>query len=272
MAPASIVWRWTRRIWIGFGLTATAIFVSWSFVAFRASEEAHAALHSDASVRVERIEGGSRFSPSRPSGYDVGLLFFPGGMVDPAAYAPLARAVASTGFTAIVLHLPRRGVFGGANDPSLYDRARATMTGTGGPSRWIVAGHSRGAVIASQLAGERPRGLAGVVLIGTTHPRDVDLSALAVPVTKIVASRDGLAKPQEVEANRHLLPETTNWVRVDGGNHSQFGWYGFQPFDRRATILPARQRALMIAAVIDALRKPAPLPSARATLPTPSAR
>ncbi|HZF68146.1 MAG TPA: alpha/beta hydrolase, partial [Gemmatirosa sp.] len=99
----------------------------------------------------------------------------------------------------------------------------------------------------------RPAGLAGLILIGTSHPRDVDLSALQVPVTKIVGTRDGLARPADVERNRGLLPAGTRWVWIAGGNHSQFGWYGFQPGDRRPTVAAAAQRAVMIRAVLDAL-------------------
>lgn len=259
---------WIKRIWITAGLAATAIFVIWSLIAFRASGEARAADGTDASVRVERSDGVRRFTPSNGATNDVGLLFFPGGMVDPTAYAPLARAVAAAGHTAVIVELPRRGAFGGADDPALLERAHRVMTSNGGPQRWIIAGHSRGAVVTSQLASGRPTRMAGVVLIGTTHPRDVDLSGLTVPVTKIVATRDGLARPAAVEANRHLLPASTRWVRIDGGNHSQFGWYGFQPGDRFARIDAADQRRQMIDAVLSALRSAAitraiPLPSGR---------
>jgi len=75
-----------------------------------------------------------------------------------------------------------------------------------------------------------------------------------VPVTKVVGTRDGLASRGEVEANRHLLPASTRWVWVEGGNHSRFGWYGFQPGDRRATIPAAAQRRQMLDAVLDLLR------------------
>lgn len=249
------LFRRIRIIWIAVGLTATVVFVVWSLIAFRASDVARAAEVSNAAVSVERRAGARRFTPSAPASAGIGLLFFPGGMVDPSAYAPLARAVADSGFVAVLLELPRRGAFGGADDPDLYDRARAVLRGSMGPRRWVVAGHSRGAVIASQLVSENPPGLAGVVLIGTTHPRDVDLSRLRVPITKIVGTRDGIARPPAVEANKHLLPATTRWVRIDGGNHSQFGWYGFQPGDRFASIAPDTQRWLMINAVIESLRR-----------------
>lgn len=259
----AVVLRWIRRIWISVGLGATVVFCLWSLIAFRASSTARAAEASDAAVRVTRADGARRFTPSSPASSEVGLLFFPGGMVDPTAYAPLARAAAAAGFEAVVLELPRRGAFGGADAPELYDRADALMRDSAAPARWIVAGHSRGAVVATQLAGSRPAGLAGVVLIGTTHPRDVDLSGLGLPITKVVGTRDGLARPASVEANRHLLPAGTRWVSIEGANHSQFGWYGFQPGDRFATIAASEQRALMIAAVLDALRAAASERAAR---------
>lgn len=250
--------KWLKRIWITVGLTATAVFVTWSLIAFRATGEARTAEVSDAVVHFERLDGMLRFTPSGGTTKDVGLLFFPGGMVEPTAYAPLARAVAADGYTAVIVELPRRGLFGGAEDPELFARARDVMRDRGAaPRRWVIGGHSRGAVVTSQLASERPTGLAGVVLIGTTHPRDVDLSGLEVPVTKLIATRDGLARPAGVEANRHLLPASTRWVRIEGGNHSQFGWYGFQPGDRRADISASEQRRQMIGAVIGALQSAA---------------
>lgn len=242
-----------KRAWISVGLGATAVFVIWSLIAFRASAEAHAAETSDSVVRVERRDGLRRFAPFGGTPSNVGLLFFPGGMVDPTAYAPLARAVAAAGHSAVIVDLPRRGAFGGADDPELFERARTVMRGRSGPRRWVIAGHSRGAVVASQLASERPGGMVGLVLIGTTHPRDVDLSDLKIPVTKLIATRDGLARAAGVERNRHLLPASTRWVTIEGGNHSQFGWYGFQPGDRTARIEASEQRRQLIDAVLAAL-------------------
>ena len=237
------------------GIGFTIIFVTWSLLAYRASPTARAALVGDAEVTVTRELGRWTFSPSsRQSAGAVRLLFFPGALVDPVAYAPLARAVASAGFEATILELPRRGAFGGADDPELYARARALLRGGASRDQWVVAGHSRGAVVTTQLAAERPVGMAGLIFIGSSHPRDVSLAALTVPVTKIAGTRDGLASPDEVRANTHNLPAATRWVWIEGGNHSQFGWYGFQPGDRFARITADAQRAAMIAAVLDAMR------------------
>jgi pimeloyl-ACP methyl ester carboxylesterase len=250
------LWRRVRLVWITAGLAVTAAFVIWSLVAFRASAPARGAVVSDSAVAVGHSDGVWSFLPRRPMSAGIpALVFFPGALVDPVAYAPLVRAAAGAGFPSYIVELPRRGAFGGANDPALEERLDRLLAATGTPRRWVIAGHSRGAVVASQIASERRKGFAGLVLIGSSHPRDVDLSTLAVSVTKVAGTRDGLATRTEVEENRAKLPASTRWVWIEGGNHSQFGWYGFQPGDRRATIAAATQRATMIQAVLDALAR-----------------
>jgi len=243
-----------KRAWITTGIAATIVFIAWSLVAYRANAEGRSAARSDSLVANVRREGVWRFSSPRAKAPTAGLLFFPGALVDPAAYAPLARAVAAAGFAVTLVELPRRGAFGGANDPELLGRALDETRTRDGPRRWVVAGHSRGAVAAVDFAAAYPGSLAGLVLVGTTHPRDVDLAALRVPVTKIIGSNDGIASERKSEANRRLLPSTVRWIRIEGGNHSQFGWYGFQPGDRFAGIPPEEQRARMVAAILDMLR------------------
>jgi len=248
------IWNRIRQVWITLGLSATAVFVTWSLLAYRASDAGRVAVRPDAEVDVRHDGAVWYFTPRHaPAAPRAGLVFFPGALVDPVAYAPLARAVAAAGSRSYIVELPRRGAFGGAESPEVWARLRTVLQQTTTPARWVAAGHSRGAVVASQLANDPPSGFSGLVLIGTSHPRDVDLSRLTVPVTKVAGTLDGLASRAEVEQNREKLPPSTRWVWVEGGNHSQFGWYGFQPGDRRAAIDATVQRAMMIRAVLDAL-------------------
>jgi len=242
------LWPVIRRVWISAALTATAVFVTWSLVAYRANAEARAAAASEGVVSVDGVW---RFTPASDAKTST-LIFFPGSLVDPRAYAPLASSVAAAGYPVLVVELPRRGAFGGAESASLRMRIAAAMSSIPAHHAVVIGGHSRGAVVASSVAARESR-LAGLVLIGTSHPRDVDLSGLKMPVTKIVGTRDGLASPEEVEQNAALLPAHTRWIRIEGGNHSQFGWYGFQPLDRRPRIAADEQHAIMISAVLDLL-------------------
>jgi pimeloyl-ACP methyl ester carboxylesterase len=225
-----------------------------SLVAYRATDEARRALVSDDDVTVTRRESSWEFVPSgganRPR---VGLVFFAGALVDPVAYAPLARAAAAEGYPAVLVELPWRGAFGGADRPEALSRARTAMQRVPVAHGWVAAGHSRGAAVAARLVYTDPRDIVGLVLIASSHPRDFSLAATTMPVTKIYGTRDGLASVDEVEANHDKLPEATRWIPIAGGNHSQFGWYGFQPGDRPAAIDREFQQAQTIAAVLKAL-------------------
>jgi pimeloyl-ACP methyl ester carboxylesterase len=244
-------WKTIQRIWIITGLTATAIFVTWSLLAYRAQgPERLTALQSDARVTVTAADGYWSFTPQAPA--RAGLMFFPGALVDPVAYAPLVHAIADAGYTAILIQVPRRGAFGGAEGPEVFARARAAAAGAP-VRRWVVAGHSRGGVIACHVVRDGFPGLAGAVLLGTSHPRDFSLAATTVPMTRVYGTRDTIADVDKVEATRVNLPPSARIIRIDGGNHSQFGYYGFQPGDWPATITREAQQAIIRQAILDAL-------------------
>jgi len=122
-----------------------------------------------------------------------------------------------------------------------------------GVSEWVVGGHSRGGALAARFALESGAGVRGLVLLGTSHPRDFSLAGSKLLVTKILGTRDGVAALEKSEMNRHLLPDSTRWVLLEGGNHSQFGSYGFQPGDSFATIDRELQQELSRQAILELL-------------------
>jgi hypothetical protein len=132
------VWPVIRRIWIKTGITATVVFVTWSLWAYRASSAAHAAMVSDEQVDVLRVAHHWTFLP-RAAVLPVGLLFFPGALVDPVAYAPLLRRVAEAGYPVVLVQVPRRGAFGGAEGAEPLNRGVTAMASVAPASRWVVA-------------------------------------------------------------------------------------------------------------------------------------
>src|SRR5688572_5445589 len=161
-------WQKVHYVWTRLGALAGIIFVGWSLIAYRANGQGRAALEPDAKVSVKRADAYWRFDGPNPA--PVGLVFFPGGLVDPVAYAPLVRTVAVHGYTALLVELPRRGAFGGAVGPDVtgrYLRAMREAQGSGGPARWVLGGHSRGAAVAAEALRAMPTGIAGLVLIGS---------------------------------------------------------------------------------------------------------
>lgn len=253
MSDRKGVWYWIRRVWATLGMLAMLGFAGWSFVAYRASGDARTALVSDDRVGVVRGAHHWLLAPGETSPRKVALVFFPGALVEPAAYAPLLRKVALAGYTVLLVELPHRGVFGGADGAEVIDRTRRAMLGVSSVSEWVIAGHSRGGAVAARFVRESGAGVRGLVLVGTSHPRDFSLAESNLLVTKILGTRDGVAPIAKSEENRHLLPATSRWVLIEGGNHSQFGSYGFQPWDHFATVDRDRQQELTRKAIVDAL-------------------
>src|SRR5690606_34512193 len=90
-----------------------------------------------------------------------------------------------------------------------------------------------------------------LILIATTHPRDFSLENVKIPVMKIYGSDDGIADENSILTNRSKLPSVTRFARIEGANHAQFGYYGFQLGDNVARISRERQQAETLRLMLD---------------------
>jgi pimeloyl-ACP methyl ester carboxylesterase len=164
----------------------------------------------------------------------VGLVIYPGGRVDPRSYAPLARTIAEAGYLVVIPPMPL--------DLAVLapDRASDVMAAYPEIEQWVLGGHSLGGAMAAKYAHDNPSLVSGLVL-WAAYPADSDsLKGLAIPVLSIYGTEDmGL---DGIEAGRDLLPDETQWVVMEGGNHAQFGWYGDQRGDGEATISRIEQQ------------------------------
>jgi pimeloyl-ACP methyl ester carboxylesterase len=133
------------------------------------------------------------------------------------------------------------------------ERAIGVTTSHPEISRWVLSGHSLGGALACRAVRSDPTAFSAMVLVGTTHPKQDDLSSLTIPVTKVYASNDGIAPKEKIIANKRLLPKDAHWVEIEGGNHSQFGYYGHQLFDGQATISREAQQSATRSALLQAL-------------------
>ena len=240
-----------RTVWITFGV----LFSLWMVNSFRAQGFDRTILESDQTIIVEKTDQYIRFQPTQ-SQQPAAFIFLPGGMVAPEAYAPMSRAISEHGFNVFILKLPFGSAPLGPQEADVMRQALEIIDSNTSLQYWIVGGHSRGAAIASRFASLHAESLDGLVLIGTSHPKEEasDLSNTNLSVTKIYATNDGLASTDEVEANARYLPDDTKWVLIEGGNHSQFGYYGGQLGDNAATISREQQQELTIEAILSALR------------------
>jgi pimeloyl-ACP methyl ester carboxylesterase len=114
--------------------------------------------------------------------------------------------------------------------------------------------------MAAQYAARHPGAAQGVVLWGAYPPSSASLAESPLAVASIFGTNDGLATPAKILASHSLLPPTTTWVEIDGGNHAQFGWYGPQTGDGLASVSRAEQQSQAVQATIALLRSLAPGP------------
>lgn len=226
-------------------------FAVYMYVQSRATWEARLALRSDATVRVTVRSHDVLFEPVAAQRLAAGLLFLPGTPVDPVAYAPLTRAIASRGYPTAIVFLPRRGL-ASPESSLLATRAEDAMRALGA-DRWVIAGHSRGGAFGSRLVLDEQDRYAALVLIGTTHPRSFSLARTAVDVIQVSGDRDGTTSEAELAAARTRLPVATRRAVIAGANHSQFGFYGRYPFDGTSEITRADQITQTVDILLDAL-------------------
>jgi pimeloyl-ACP methyl ester carboxylesterase len=238
--------RWVRIVWVTGGM----LFMGWMVWSMQARDIPEEKRRSTAALSV--IEGDDTvvFLPTAPAAGRAAVVFLPGGMVDPDSYLPLVRAVADAGWPAAIVELPWRMAFSEAAEEQVWRRVTAVRGILGSERPLVLGGHSRGAAMSARFASQHPDELAGLFLLGTTHPKDDDLSSFGGAVVKVSATRDCVADLEDSLANKRRLPPRTVWVTIEGGNHAQFGYYGQQLGDCAATIDRATQQRHVLASLL----------------------
>ena len=236
------VWRVVRVLWVIGGL----FFFVWMWRSFQAQGVDMTTLTASPSIYIATEGPALEIMPIETSEL-VGLIFYPGGMVDPRAYLPMAHALAERGYPVLILKLPYRSAPLAEQEAVVHDYVRTTIRESIIP-HWAIGGHSRGAALATRFAHQYPTIADALILVGTTHPKEAErsLATLTIPVIKIYGTNDGIADPETILANRYLLPIQSQFLPIEGGNHSQFGYYGSQLGDGRATITRERQQAQLV--------------------------
>jgi pimeloyl-ACP methyl ester carboxylesterase len=226
-------------------LLALAGFTIWAYTPLGPMPEALAAMSSDDQVQVEAGPW-LTFSPtgSQP---DTGLILYPGGRVDYRSYAPLAREIARQGYTVVIVPMPfNLAVFSAG-------RASDVMAAHPEVQRWAIGGHSLGGAMAANYAYNHPDAVSGLALLAAYPAGNNSLADRKLDVLSIYGTHDGAVS--KLEASKSLLPQGTEWVAVEGGNHAGFGWYGPQPGDGVATISREEQQAQTTEAIVALLSR-----------------
>jgi len=191
-----------------------------------------AAMQSSQTVTVADDEIIS-FSPTEPA--HTGIIFYPGGLVEPAAYAPVLHAIAQEGILVVITPMP-------FNLAIFNTGAAEDVIGTYPDiDRWILAGHSLGGAAAAIYAYSHPESIDGLVFWDSYPPNSASLSDDILSVLSIYGTTNGVPNTENFDDTRDLLPEDALFVPIEGASHAQFGDYGPQKDDVEPSISLAEQ-------------------------------
>ncbi len=236
---------WRRVLWV-VSVVAAIIWIgtiAW-LKPFSAQEPSLAAMQSDDEVTVTETPTAIVMAPAQGAP-TTGVLFQPGARVDARAYAGLMRPLAAGGDLVVIPKQPIGLAF-------LSTGALATARSAHPEIKnWVVGGHSLGGTVASStaLSDAEESATAPVtgLLLYASYPAS-DSRAMNASVLSISGSEDGLATPDDIAASKANLPESAQFVVVEGGTHAFFGDYGSQPGDG----VPGISRADAQAQIVDA--------------------
>jgi len=183
----------------------------------------------------------------------VGFIILPGGNCDPRSYAPAAHAIAAKGFFTCIIPVPNCVATSG------YLRADRIINDYGKIRKWVIGGHSIGGTAAGFYA-LQSNNISGVVIWASFMDEAHRLDNTALKVLSVTGSLDGRATPELVNEYSIYLPADTVFVKIEGGNHTQFGWIDPYPLpylsqDNAATITIEEQQEIIVRATADFLKQ-----------------
>lgn len=185
-----------------------------------------------------------------PTGDSVGnLVFYQGGLVEPEAYLPLAVDLSEEGWR---VFLPRMPLHFSILDTDRFDDIYDDYPSD---KDWWIGGHSLGGTSALFYAAENESHLSGILLLASYPSESTDLSQSTLPVLSLTGSQDFVLDDDQYEATKRLLPEHTQFVEIEGGNHSNFGYYGFQSGDGESLITRDEQHQHVIKAFLETVHE-----------------
>ena len=190
-----------------------------------------------------------------------GFIFVPGGLVDPHAYISLMQIIADEGIDVFILKSEANLSIIEISKPLKLKKEIEHI------ENWFIGGHSLGGISSQALVHNNSDAFEGLILLGVYPSEPYTLAEWDKHVLSIFSDQDQLSTPEEVEENKAFLPTAfdivdpsdfeyllindpvTFYYLIEGGNHAQFGDYGFQKGDGESSISRTEQHQLTGAAI-----------------------
>lgn len=177
------------------------------------------------------------------------MVLYQGGLVEMEAYLPLAKEFSEEGYRVFIPYMPFNLAIIDSNAfESIYEEYNSNLP-------WWIGGHSLGGTSALIYADKHVEQLEGIILLASYPSESVDISDSDLSVLSITASNDQILNQDNFEESKDLLPNNTIYRQIDGGNHSNFGYYGFQEGDGKSDITREEQQQKVVEYFIENIDK-----------------
>ena len=208
-------------------------------------------------VQVDETPNYISLKPTTVTSSKTGLLFYPGGLVDPHAYIPTLQGLAVEGYTIVIVKVAANLAITSTN------KAESCKANFPEIEQWVLSGHSLGGAVTCIDIHNNPLQYVGAVLMASYTNDNANLADWDGAVLSLFGEKDGLATPETIRENEGLLPTgitieqltdmptnptggQTIYHQITGGNHAQFGSYGAQDKDGIASITRAEQHTEVV--------------------------
>ncbi|OJV64564.1 MAG: hypothetical protein BGO41_13225 [Clostridiales bacterium 38-18] len=212
----------------------------WFTNSYAPDEQALDALNGNSEITVSDTADYIYFNPN--SALSKGIVFYPGAKVAPEAYNVLALEIAKHHIPVVIVKMPLNFAIFDIN------KADAIKSKLGISQDWVLMGHSLGGSMAAKYLYDHPESFSGIIFLASYSASD--LSQANIDVLSIWGTKDAFVTQEKIEATKDKLPAGSIFQSVEGGNHSQFGNYGFQNGDNEADIDSSEQRSIIVDAIV----------------------
>ena len=181
------------------------------------------------------------YMPKEPK---AGLIFYPGGLVETEAYAPLLEQLAENDIMVIEVEMPHYLALLDANG------ARGIQAKYPEINKWYLGGHSLGGAMASLYADRHQTEYEGLILLAAYSTKDLS-DEPDIDVLLIRGSEDQVLSLEKYDENKANLPDDYKEVVIDGGCHAYFGNYGQQVGDGQPSITVEEQTKETVDSIVE---------------------
>ncbi len=245
--PVQKLLKWTVFVLLAFLVVGGLGFYVWSEQTYSATEEVMKTIRIKEDPLIQEKNDWLIFDSREPNG--KGLILYPGAKVEVEAYGYLGKSLSEKGYTVVIPRMPLHIAFLGV------DESERIINHFDEKLDWYVSGHSLGGVAAASYAYDHQDVVKGVIFLASYPANSADFSSSDVPFLSIFAENDGLTTGKDIEESKKLLPPSTVFHEIEGGNHAGFGMYGPQKGDGEANISSWDQQDEIIWTMDEWMRK-----------------